>query len=148
MLKPPDFWFFLIASFFFFLICLDLAAPSIAGAYSSYPYISKVKDFHQLIVICFLLLSCQNKILSFGTHIILYLLPHMLNRWCEDWLEVKEEWENDWMSLICSLLHKFKGRLDWIFIYYSIENCQLRFFFLLEYQLRLEDTVIFLTSFL
>ena len=42
-------------------------------------------------------------------------------------------------------MHKFKGRLDCIFIYYSIENYQLRFFFLLEYQLRLEDTVIFLT---
>ena len=49
--------------------------------------------------------------------------------------EVKEELENDWMNLICSLINKFKGRLDCIFIYYSIEN----------YELRLEDTVIFLT---
>ena len=44
MLEPPDFWFFLIASFFL-LICLDLATPSTAGAYSSYPNISKGKRF-------------------------------------------------------------------------------------------------------
>ena len=69
MLKPPDF-IFLFASF---LICLDLAVPYIVGACSSSPNISKVKDFHHLIVICFLLLSCQNKILSFIAHIILYL---------------------------------------------------------------------------
>ena len=35
--------------------------------------------------------------------------------------KVKEERENDWMSLMCSYMHKFKGRLDWTFICYSIK---------------------------
>ena len=42
------------------------------------------------------------------------LLPHMSNCWRKTDFGVKEEWENDWMSLICSFMHKFKCRLDWI----------------------------------
>ena len=96
----------------FFLICLDLATPSTAGAYSSYPNISKVIDFHQLILICFLLLSYQNKILSFGTHIILYLLPHMLNRWSEDWLWSERrmrEWLNESSLFINAQIQRYIG---------------------------------------
>ena len=42
--------------------------------------------------------------------------------------EVKEERENDWMCLIFSFMHKFKGRLDWIFICYSIKNFTIKVF--------------------
>jgi hypothetical protein len=58
MLKPPVFWNFLFVKW---LNLLDIAAPSTAAASTSSPNISKVKDTRHLVVLCFLLLSCQKE---------------------------------------------------------------------------------------